>query len=137
MTRIDNFQCGEPYNMETLGTFMPSQSCESLQPSWKSSPTFVIPDGIRGKRVVNMTFSNSFIDNVICVDEVEIKYWEEGAFSKGYHKESAKISNAGSEEFEYTVRIQFQILEYTRSGPLQKHLPPPIPNIGQTLGSPT
>ena len=74
-----------------------------------------------------MTFSNSFIDNVICVDEVEIKYWEEGAFSKGYHKESAKISNAGSEEFEYTVRIQFQILEYTRSGPLQKHRPTPTP----------
>ena len=103
MTRIDNFQCGEPYTLETLGTFMKSQSCESLQPSWKSRPDFIIPEGIRGKREVNMTWSNSLIENVICVDEVEIKYWEEGAFSKGYHKESIKITNAGIEDYEYMV----------------------------------
>lgn len=101
MTRVDNFQCGEPYNLEALGTFMKSQSCESLQPAWKSSPDFIIPEGIRSKRVVNMTWTNSLIENVICVDEVEIKYWEEGAFSKGYHKESVKIVNAGTEDYEY------------------------------------
>lgn len=50
-----------------------------------------------------MTWSNSLIENVICVDEVEIKYWEEGAFSKGYHKESIKITNAGIEDYEYMV----------------------------------
>ncbi len=43
------------------------------------------------------------IENVICVDEVEIKYWEEGAFSKGYHKENIKIINAGTEDHEYMV----------------------------------
>jgi hypothetical protein len=47
--------------------------------------------------------TNSLIENVICVDEVEVKYWEEGAFSKGYHKESVKITNPGSEDFEYMV----------------------------------
>jgi len=104
MTRIDNFPCGEPYTMEALGTFMSSQSCESLQPSWKSSPDFIIPEGIRGKRVVNMTWTNSAIENVICVDEVEVKYWEEGQFAKGYHKENAKITNTGSEDYEYNVR---------------------------------
>ena len=56
MTRIDNFQCGEPYTLETLGTFVKSQSCESLQPTIRSSPEFIIPEGIRGKRVINMTW---------------------------------------------------------------------------------
>ena len=46
---------------------------------------------------------------MICVDEVEVKYWEEGEFSKGYHKESVKITNPGSEDFEYMVIDQFVI----------------------------
>jgi hypothetical protein len=42
------------------------------------------------------------ISSVACVDEIEIKYWEDRVPST-YHKESIKAADAGDEDHPYHV----------------------------------
>lgn len=55
MTRIESLGCDKKDSPALLGKLMLSQSCESLQPAWIGNPEFVIPDGTKGKRFVNVT----------------------------------------------------------------------------------
>ncbi len=55
MTRIETLDCDQQGSPDQLGGPILSQSCESLQPTWIGSPDFIIPEGSKGKRLVNVT----------------------------------------------------------------------------------
>lgn len=80
VTRISKFHCGledlgKEDSAQSSSEVVRSETCESLPPRWIGRPNVQVTEAS-----VTISWSESDVDHVDCVDMFEIKHWQSGAF---------------------------------------------------------